>query len=110
MYPSLQQLEDEGMIVSEQKDGKRVYQLTDLGKEELAREGPTVDQIWRRASQWGDWAQFMGPEAAVIAKPLGAVIKATFRAAKRNGNNATKREQIEDILDRARIELEALCV
>jgi DNA-binding PadR family transcriptional regulator len=110
MYPSLQQLEDEGMIVSEQKSGKRVYQLTELGREELARERPTVDQIWRRASQWGDWAQFMGPEAAVIAKPLGAVIKATFRAAKRNGKNAAKQEQIEDILDRTRIELEALCL
>lgn len=110
MYPSLQQLEDEGMIVSEQKNGKKVYHLTDLGKAELERERPTADQIWRRASEWGDWAQFMGPEARQIAKPLGAVVKATFRAAKRCGQNSAKREQIEDILDRTRIELEGLCL
>ena len=110
MYPTLQQLEDEGMIVCEQKNSKKVYSLTDLGKAELGREGRKADQIWQRASEWGDWAQFMGPEAAIVAKPLGAVVKATFRAAKRCGNNPSKREQIEDILDRTRIELESLCV
>jgi hypothetical protein len=29
VYPTLQQLEDEGLVVSEAKEGKRVYQLTD---------------------------------------------------------------------------------
>jgi len=107
MYPALQQLEDEGMIVSEQKNGKRVYQLTDLGKGELGREGATVDEIWRRASRWGDWAQWMGPQAVVIAGPLGELMKATFRAMKRSGSDPAQRERIEEILDRARIELEA---
>ena len=39
MYPALQQLEDEGMIVSETRDGKRVYQITELGRAELERAG-----------------------------------------------------------------------
>jgi DNA-binding PadR family transcriptional regulator len=95
MYPALQQLEDEGMIVSEQKNGKRVYQLTDLGKGELGREGATVDEIWRRASRWGDWAQWMGPQAVVIAGPLGELMKATFRAMKRSGSDPGQRDRIE---------------
>ncbi|HYL75760.1 MAG TPA: PadR family transcriptional regulator [Bryobacteraceae bacterium] len=107
MYPSLQQLEDEGMIVSEQKNGKRVYQLTDLGKQELAREGHTADEIWRRASRWGDWAQWMGPEVAVISGPLGALLKASFRAMK-NSSNAAQREKIQEILDRALRDIEAI--
>ncbi len=53
MYPALQQLEDEGMIVSETKDGKRVYQLTELGRQELQRESATAEDIWRRTSDWG---------------------------------------------------------
>jgi len=66
MYPALQQLEDEGMIVSETKDGKRVYQLTDLGKQELERERATADDIWRRTSDWatggsGSWGARSAP-------------------------------------------------
>jgi DNA-binding PadR family transcriptional regulator len=35
IYPSLQLLEDEGLVSSEQVDGKRVYSLTDAGQEEV---------------------------------------------------------------------------
>ena len=107
IYPALQQLEDEGLIVSEQKDGKRVYQLTDLGKRELERESSTADEIWRRASQWGDWAQWMGPEVALIAGPLGALMKASFRAIKHSGAQPEQLDKIREILDRARADMEA---
>ena len=32
IYPTLQQLEDEGLVRSEQRDGKNVYELTDDGR------------------------------------------------------------------------------
>src|SRR5512142_2053095 len=32
VYPTLQQLEDEDLIRSEQQDGKRVYSLTEAGR------------------------------------------------------------------------------
>jgi DNA-binding PadR family transcriptional regulator len=102
MYPSLQQLEDEGMIVSETKDGKRVYQLTDLGKQELQRESATADNIWQRTSDWGDWGQWIGQSA------LGPMMKATIRAMKNATRDPAKRARVEDILDRARRELEDL--
>jgi DNA-binding PadR family transcriptional regulator len=35
VYPTLQQLEDEGLVVSEQRDGKRVYRITEAGLSEL---------------------------------------------------------------------------
>lgn len=108
MYPALAQLEDEGMIVSEQKDGRRVYQLTDLGKKELERERATADEIWRRASQWGDWGQWMGPGVAMISGPLGALLKSAFRAMKHSGGDPEHRRRVEEILERARRELEAL--
>ena len=102
MYPSLQQLEDEGMIISETKDGKRVYQLTDLGKQELQRESATADNIWQRTSDWGDWGQWIGQSA------LGPMMKATIRAMKNATRDPAKRARVEDILDRARRELEDL--
>jgi len=38
IYPTLQLLEDEGLVVSKQsEDGKRLYELTDAGRAEVAR-------------------------------------------------------------------------
>lgn len=34
VYPTLQMLEDEGLIRSEERDGKRVYEITDAGRTE----------------------------------------------------------------------------
>jgi DNA-binding PadR family transcriptional regulator len=36
VYPTLQMLQDEGLLSGEDQDGKRVYQLTDQGRSELA--------------------------------------------------------------------------
>ncbi|HUY23612.1 MAG TPA: PadR family transcriptional regulator [Acidimicrobiales bacterium] len=36
VYPTLQLFEDEGLVLSEQRDGKRVYELTDAGRTEAA--------------------------------------------------------------------------
>jgi DNA-binding PadR family transcriptional regulator len=37
VYPTLQLLEEEGMLTSADEGGKRVYQLTDAGREEAGR-------------------------------------------------------------------------
>lgn len=37
VYPTLQQLEDEGLVTSAERDGKRVYTVTDAGRAEAAR-------------------------------------------------------------------------
>ena len=37
VYPTLQQLEDEGLVRSEEKDGKRVYEITEDGTAEAER-------------------------------------------------------------------------
>src|SRR5437667_331993 len=39
IYPTLQQLEDEGLVRSSESDGRRVYQLTDTGRAEVERRG-----------------------------------------------------------------------
>ena len=37
IYPTLQQLEDEGLVRAHEQDGKRVYTLTDEGRAEAER-------------------------------------------------------------------------
>ncbi|MHB8663685.1 MAG: PadR family transcriptional regulator [Acidimicrobiales bacterium] len=50
VYPRLAALEDEGLIASEESDGKRVYRLTDAGREELRRRRSEVEDTFLNAT------------------------------------------------------------
>ncbi|WP_198351715.1 PadR family transcriptional regulator [Streptomyces typhae] len=52
VYPTLQLLEDEGLIISESEGGKKLFSLTDAGRE-AAAEGP--DAPWEEAGRGVDW-------------------------------------------------------
>lgn len=108
IYPTLQQLEDEGLIASEQTDGRRVYKLTDAGKEELKRSADTVKKIWERAQTWEDWAPWMGPTAAMVAGPAARVMKAAMRAATRASDDPQRITRIREILERTEKDLRDL--
>ncbi|KPJ83401.1 MAG: hypothetical protein AMS19_04615 [Gemmatimonas sp. SG8_23] len=106
VYPVLQQLEDEGLVKIVEAEGKKVYHLTQAGREELMVHREEVENIWQRAHGWKDWGASMGPETAEIWGSWGRLSKAAFRAAARADFDDT--ERIREILDRARKELEAL--
>jgi DNA-binding PadR family transcriptional regulator len=48
LYPTLQYLEDLGLIRAEQDGDKRVYQLTDAGHAELDKQSSHVEGFWSR--------------------------------------------------------------
>ncbi|MFG3367446.1 PadR family transcriptional regulator [Streptomyces sp. NPDC090032] len=52
VYPTLQLLEDEGLIVSESEGGKKLFSLTESGRS-AADEGP--DAPWEEAGRGVDW-------------------------------------------------------
>ncbi|MGW5329477.1 PadR family transcriptional regulator [Streptomyces sp. NPDC004014] len=52
VYPTLQMLEDEGLIVSASEGGKKLFSLTDSGRA-AAEEGPEAP--WEEASRGVDW-------------------------------------------------------
>ena len=108
VYPTLQQLEDEGLIGSERQEGRRVYQLTEAGKAELERDPEAVRRIWDRAERWGDWGQWMGPEAFSVFRQSAAMVKATFRAAKWAHGHADREKRLTDLIEKVRRELEDL--
>jgi DNA-binding PadR family transcriptional regulator len=106
VYPVLQQLEDEGLIRATETEGKKVYELTQEGREELLLHEDAIERIWKRAGGWKEWGTHMGPESAEIWSSWGRLTKAAFKAAARAGFEET--EKIREILDRARKELEDL--
>ena len=108
VYPTLQQLEDEGLVVSESVDGKRVYRLTDPGRAELADQAERVERIWRRAEAWGEWSHASAPEAWEIARPAMRVMKAALRAVARANGDPDRIDRVRDALELTAEELEAL--
>lgn len=98
VYPTLQQLEDEGLIEAALLNGRRVYNLTPAGREELAKDPESVRQIWERAERCENLGHHVGPGG-----PLAAVMRASLQASA-NGHA----ERVRKILDRARREIEAL--
>ncbi len=106
VYPVLQLLEDEGLVEVRETEGKKVYHITEAGKEELGRHDEHVARIWKRADGWKDWGVHTGPETAEIWGTWGRLSKAAFKAAARADFEET--EKIRAILDRARKELDAL--
>lgn len=50
VYPTLQLLEDQGLVTGEEVEGKRVYSLTDAGRAEAEAAGQRPE-----APPWGGW-------------------------------------------------------
>ncbi len=101
IYPTLQQLEDEGLVVSEPVDGKRVYRVCDAGREELARKSEAVGEIWQRADDWGSWEGMWDPDAGELMRPAMLLVKAAFRSLLRS-DDPDRVDQIREILKDAR--------
>ena len=110
IYPTLQQLEDEGLVTSSQQNGKRVYQITEAGTQELEKNAATVKEMWERAGGWGwgDWNTFTGPQIASVAGPAMHVMKSAARAAARCGSNPDRMAKVFEILDHARRDLDSI--
>jgi DNA-binding PadR family transcriptional regulator len=108
VYPTLQLLEDEGLVQSEAVEGKRVYRITEAGERELADQADAVRRIWRRADAWGDFGFAREPDAIEIARPAFRLARAAFRAVSRSEGDPRVIERVREILDRARKEIEAL--
>jgi DNA-binding PadR family transcriptional regulator len=103
VYPTLKQLEDEGLIAETKENGRRIFSLTAAGRKELESDPEGVRRIWERAEQCEDWGQFMGPETATLLPSMAGFMKACFRAAGRG-----RGERVRSILDRTRREVEDL--
>jgi DNA-binding PadR family transcriptional regulator len=108
VYPTLQLLEDEGLIQADQKEGKRAYSLTDAGRAELEKDPEGVRRIWERAEKWEEWGHFMNPDTVSLMKPWMALGKAAWQAATRVSGKREGEERLREILDGARRELEQL--
>jgi DNA-binding PadR family transcriptional regulator len=108
VYPTLAQLQDEALIVSESEEGKRTYRLTDAGREELEESAETIEDIWQRAEQLGDWGDAFDPEAAELVRPALRLLRTVVKVAARHGDDPEVVERVREILERAKQEIREL--
>jgi DNA-binding PadR family transcriptional regulator len=81
VYPTISQLEDEGLAVVEKSDGRRVVSLTEAGTAWVAGHREELDAVWeqvgRSADEWADgeagalWEQ-LGQLHAAAQQVMGA--------------------------------------
>jgi DNA-binding PadR family transcriptional regulator len=65
VYPALQQLEDEGLIRSGEIDGRKLFQLTDAGRDYVKERGEDKPAPWEQ----------MSGDVSDQARELGSVIR-----------------------------------
>jgi DNA-binding PadR family transcriptional regulator len=76
IYPTLQLLEDEGLVRAEDVEGKRVFSLTDAGKERLA-ERTQSSPPWEEAEAGSRSARHkLGEEIRGVANAAAQVLRA----------------------------------
>jgi DNA-binding PadR family transcriptional regulator len=108
VYPTLQQLEDEGLARSEAVDGKRIYRLTPDGERAVREASDAIARIWRRAERWDAWSGLSGPDVWELARPARLLAQAVLRAMAHADREPDRIDEVRGILERARRELERL--
>jgi DNA-binding PadR family transcriptional regulator len=97
VYPTLQLLEEGGYLTSEQVEGKRVYTITDSGRQLLAERENPVDLTDRADSQ------LPLIELKDALTELGEVVMLVARR-----GNLNRVSQVRDILNRVKREIYAI--
>jgi len=106
VYPTLQMLEDEGYLESEEKDGKRVYTVTDTGRKYLEENAEVVDDVFDRVDDLTD--RFFGQEMKGLSKTFSRLAQMTFDEAFRWGTDKEVLAQMHEILEKAVADMEAV--
>ncbi|MFJ8185291.1 PadR family transcriptional regulator [Streptomyces sp. NPDC096105] len=95
VYPTLQLLEDEGLIVSESEGGKKLFSLTEAGRT-AAEDGPEAP--WEEASRGVDW------EALSEVRQAGFGLMEAFGQVWKTGNKE-QRDKALAVINEARKKL-----
>jgi DNA-binding PadR family transcriptional regulator len=106
VYPTLQWLEDEGLVQASEVDGKKVYSITESGRRFLDENKGTVEDIFDRVAETID--RIVGEPMNDVNRAVGRVVAQAYRTAWKLGGDETRKRKIAEILDRAVADLAAL--
>jgi DNA-binding PadR family transcriptional regulator len=96
IYPRLARLEDEGLVTHDEESGRKVYRITEAGREELRSRGAELDELEEELSE----------SVSDIAREFGEDVRATVRSLREELTRAA-REVRQNERDTARDAAEA---
>ncbi len=105
VYPTLQWLEDEGLVRARDVEGKKVYEITDAGRKFLDDHQDVVEDIFARVADAVE--QALGGTMAEINRAVGRLVKSVYRTGWKATDDAA-RKRLAEILSRAAADIEAL--
>ena len=104
-------LEDRGLIIGNEAEGKKVYSITDAGRAFLKEQGPQEET--QGGSQWGQWGRGFGPgfgpgmwqrmpEIQALRSEAAEVARLLVIAGRASINNPEPLAKVRAILENAR--------
>lgn len=105
VYPTLQMLEDQGHVTSEQIDDRRVYRITDAGREFLDQHTARADDVLDRFIRLGE--RVTGSEMREVTKSFIRLAQVSFDRAVAGSGDTRTMARLREILDRTAEEIEA---
>ncbi|MCL7972518.1 MAG: PadR family transcriptional regulator [marine benthic group bacterium] len=104
VYPTLQSLEDDGYVSSEEADGRKVYTITDAGREFLESNQDRVEQILRRIADYAK--HFSGAPMTDVTRSFVRLAHASFEQSIRRVGDQDSMDRLREILEKAAREIE----
>lgn len=105
VYPTLQLLEDQGLVRSVETEGKKVYHITPEGEKLLEERRSELDEIIDRVRE--TVKDFAGGSIGEMNKAFGQLAARTFKEAFRRGPGDPAVKRVAEILRRTADEIEA---
>lgn len=99
VYPTLQMLEDEGYLDSDESSGKKVYRITDEGRDYLERNQDVVDDIFDRVSDFAD--RYFGEGMRDLSASFSRLAQTTFETAMRVAGDPKTLADMKEVLENA---------
>ncbi|KLI65082.1 hypothetical protein AAV99_00490 [Aurantiacibacter marinus] len=107
IYPTLQLLNDEGVIAAqESEDARKLYQATEAGLAELADRADDLEGLWNRLGRKAERAR---PTASAdLFRSLGNLATVITNRASKNGMNSVDKDKVIDLIDELARRIERL--
>ena len=103
IYPRLARLEDEGLVTHDEENGRKVYRITEAGREELRSRGAELDELEEELSE----------SVSDIAREFGEDVRATVRSLREELTRAARevrqseRDTARDAAEAAQLRVDA---
>ncbi len=99
VYPTLQMLDDEGYLTVEEKDGRKIYTITDEGMAYLGDNEDVVNDVFDRVENFTD--RFFGGDMRALSRSFSKLAQLTFDQAFQWGAEPEDLARMNEILERA---------